>query len=228
MKFQGRSLVVVLLVAIMVFTSVSSINSKALTQDPCGSDEICLSQDLLSLNSKINSAEPVMAMPAWRKSIVTFTYSIETRGTITVSSDEFKQQVRETLDDDQGWIRLGVRFVEVDSSSDVVVVLSEASHLPMFSVGCTAYYSCTVGSYVIANQTRWLDATDPWNASGGNLRDYRHMVINHEMGHWLGHPHATCGGADQLAPLMMQQSTSLDECRFNAWPLDSELWSTRL
>ena len=71
-------------------------------------------------------------------------------------------------------------------------------------------------------------ATPSWNAAGGSLRDYRHMVVNHETGHWLGHGHASCTGAGQPAQVMQQQSMSLQGCSFNAWPTTSELWSTQL
>jgi hypothetical protein len=50
------------------------------------------------------------------------------------------------------------------------------------------------------------------------------MVVDHETGHWLGHPHLSCGGRGRLAPVMMQQSKGLDGCRHNPWPLASERW----
>ena len=54
---------------------------------------------------------------------------------------------------------------------------------------------------------------------------YRHMVVNHETGHWLGHGHLGCAGRGRPAPVMMQQSKGLAGCRHNPWPLPSELWS---
>jgi hypothetical protein len=49
------------------------------------------------------------------------------------------------------------------------------------------------------------------------------MVINHEVGHFIGFGHASCGGAGQPAPVMQQQSISLQGCKFNPWPTASEL-----
>lgn len=159
----------------------------------------------------------------------TVTYSVETRGTITASLAEFKSQANATLNDGRGWSRLGVKFVEVASGGDFSLVLSEASHVPSFAPGsCSSTYSCRVGRYVIINQDRWMNATPSWNNGGGSLRDYRHMVVNHETGHWLGHGHSSCGGAGQPAPLMQQQSINLQGCTFNAWPLAGELWSSTL
>jgi hypothetical protein len=157
------------------------------------------------------------------------TYDVTTRGAITASLAEFKQQANATLNDARGWPRMGVGFQEVASGGQFTLVLSEASQVPSFSPGgCDAEYSCRAGRYVVINQDRWLGATSSWNSAGGSLRDYRHMVINHETGHWLGHNHASCGGAGQSAPVMQQQSISLQGCSFNAWPLDSELSSTQL
>jgi len=156
------------------------------------------------------------------------TYDVITRGTITANLAEFKSQANATLNDGRGWARLGVSFQEVASGGTFTLALSEASQMTSFSPGCGVDYSCRAGRYVIINQDRWLGATPSWNQAGGSLRDYRHMVVNHETGHWLGHDHQSCGGAGQAAPVMQQQSINLQGCSFNPWPLDSELWSTQL
>jgi hypothetical protein len=158
-----------------------------------------------------------------------FTYRIETKGVIIADLAEFKQQANATLNDSRGWSRLDVIFTEVSGDSDFVLVLSEASQVPSYApTVCSSVYSCSVGRFVIINQDRWLGATPAWNNGGGNLRDYRHMVVNHEVGHWLGQGHAYCAGSGQPASVMQQQSIDLGGCSFNPWPLDSELWSSRL
>ena len=159
---------------------------------------------------------------------VTVTYSVTTAGAITANIQEFKTQANQTLNSGSGWARMGVHFNEVASGGNFTLVLAEASQLPVYSSDCSAEYSCRAGRFVIINQDRWLYATPSWNSGGGGLRDYRHMVINHEVGHWLGHGHAYCGGAGQAAPVMQQQSIDLQGCAFNAWPLVTELWSTQL
>ena len=74
------------------------------------------------------------------------------------------------------------------------LVLSEASRVPGFSSGCSSMWSCRVGRFVIINQERWKNASPAWNAAHLALRDYRHMVVNHETGHWLGLGHACVPG----------------------------------
>lgn len=158
-------------------------------------------------------------------------YSVETRGVISADLAIFKSYANQTLNDSRGWARLGVSFKEVQSGGSFVLVLSEASQVPSFNYSvCSSYWSCQVGNYVIINQDRWLGATDAWNGAGGSLRDYQHMVINHETGHWLGHGHDNtgCSIAGQLAPIMQQQSMDLRGCVFNPWPLNNEIWSSRL
>lgn len=158
----------------------------------------------------------------------TVTYDVSTRGVITADFAAFKTLANETLNDGRGWSRMGVRFAEVASGGQFTLVLSEAAQVPSFSPGCDSTYSCAVGRYVIINQDRWQGATASWNQAGGSLRDYRHMVVNHETGHWLGHGHPSCPGPGQLAPVMQQQSISLQGCSFNPWPIASELHSSRL
>jgi len=200
----------------------------ASANDSCSDGGLCLLESVLSLNGKIAKVVP-SETPDWYKNITTFSYSVQTRGDLTANLDEFKSQVYETLNSNEGWIRLGLRFKQVSTGGDFIMVLAEDVEVPSFAPGsCSADWSCRVGTYIIINQTRWLDATDAWNGAGGSLRDYRHMVVNHEVGHWLGHGHIQCIEAGQPAPIMQQQSIDLRGCSFNPWPLDSELWTTRL
>lgn len=191
----------------------------------------------------VNTKPPTIATPTWLKQQVaaaqqasqravnpvkTVTYTVATRGTITADINEFKSDANETLNSPKGWAAMGVQFTEVASGGMFTLYLAEASQLPLFSSGCSELYSCNAGNNVIINQDRWLYATTPWNQAGGSLRNYRNMVINHEVGHWLGHGHKSCEAAGQPAPVMQQQSIDLQGCTFNPWPLPDELWSTRL
>jgi hypothetical protein len=199
-------------------------------------------QSLQELPTALSSIKlPTVEDPAWLKqkkaaraqaaadsSVQTVTYDVTTRGVITADLAVFKADANETLNDSRGWAQMGVRFQEVASGGMFTLVLSQASQLPTFSSGCDALYSCNAGRYVVINQDRWQGATPSWNQAGGSLRDYRHMVVNHETGHWLGHGHAHCSGAGKPAQVMQQQSIDLEGCKFNPWPTASELWSTTL
>lgn len=156
------------------------------------------------------------------------TYTISTKGATRSNLAEFAAQADETLNDKRGWAQLGITFRRVSSGGQFNLILSEASQVPSFAPGaCSAQWSCRVGISVIINDDRWQGATLAWNNAGGSLRDYRHMVINHEVGHWLGHDHAACSAPGSYAPVMLQQSIDLQGCKFNPWPLASELWTSR-
>ena len=152
-------------------------------------------------------------------------------GTVAADFEDFRAKVAETLNDGRGWVRAGLKFVEVSSGQDLNIVLSDAANLDGYNGYCSGELSCTSGyNEVIINDERWRLATDFWNAGGMGLRDYQNMVINHEVGHWLGHySHIEACDADGgVAPIMLQQSTGLRNCgTFNPWPLDSELWTLR-
>jgi hypothetical protein len=217
-------------IAVLIVIAVA-VNVPVLATTPsCDEASLCGIEKTLTLENTLAAlAKPTVATPDWLVPKTLVTYSVETRGIISANLAEFKQQANSTLNDARGWSRLDAVFTEVATGGSFTLVLSEASSVPLFSpTGCSSTYSCTVGRYVIINQDRWLGATDPWNAGGGSLRDYRHMVVNHETGHWLGHGHEVCGGSGQPAPVMQQQSIGLQGCAFNPWPLQSEIWSSRI
>jgi hypothetical protein len=182
-----------------------------------------LKQEIAEEKQKNTASTSASSQASAAKANIIVTYDTTTKGSITANFSEFKVLANQTLNDARGWSRMGVAFKEVASGGQFTLVLSEASQLPTFSSGCSAEYSCRAGRFVIINQDRWQGATSSWNNAGGSLRDYRHMVVNHETGHWLGHGHGYCGGQGQSAPVMAQQSITLAGCKFNPWPLANEL-----
>jgi len=151
------------------------------------------------------------------------TYHVETRGRIVADLKVFKKQAQVTYDDHRGWRRSGISFRRLRRGGSFTLVLSAAARMTSFSSTCSAQWSCRVGRYVIINQARWLHASPLWHRVGETRRDYRHMVVNHETGHWLGHDHRDCPANGALAPVMQQQSKGLDGCRPNPWPTRREL-----
>lgn len=160
------------------------------------------------------------------KPVTQYHYCIATKGNVG-SADEFGNAAFRILNDEHGWPRAGAIFDQsTDGNCDFNLVLSQASEMTSFSPSCSVEYSCRVDNNVIVNDDRWNGGTQQWLAAGGNLARYRTMVINHEVGHRLGHidNETTCAGEGQLAPLMQEQSMHLDGCKVNEYPLDSELW----
>ncbi|MEO6110196.1 MAG: DUF3152 domain-containing protein [Candidatus Saccharimonadales bacterium] len=215
----GITVVIVLALALLPLSHASAILNRDLT------DEITGTLTNSTPFGDISSTAPSIPKPDWYTN-VTIYYTVASNGSVS-DINTFATLANQTLNDAKGWSRLGAKFVKVTTGGTLHLVLAQSSLLPSYSSGCSSDWSCTVGNTVIINDDRWVGASDSWNAAGGSLRDYRNMVINHETGHWLGHGHEFCTGAGNLASVMQQQSIDLQSCKFNPWPLDSELWTSR-
>jgi hypothetical protein len=158
-------------------------------------------------------------VPAGEKPTRTITYDVRTRGSVHADLGVFKRVAAETLNDRRGWSLGGsIRYRQVASGGTFTLWLAAPAELPRFSPVCSSQYSCRVGRHVVINDARWRTGTSAWR----DVAEYRHYVINHELGHWLGRGHATCPAAGGRAPVMQQQSIGLRGCVINTWPLASE------
>lgn len=161
--------------------------------------------------------------------LITYTYCVASKGEVG-DLTEFSDTVFSTLNDPRGWPRAGAVFQEADGTDpnacSMTLTLAAADQMTSFSTECSDEYSCRVGNDVVINVDRWNNATEDWLNAGGTVSRYRTMVINHEVGHRLGHldNELTCSAVNQPAPLMQQQSMDLLGCTPNEWPLDEELW----
>lgn len=153
---------------------------------------------------------------------VTIRYEVRGRGN-TVDLEEFAAAVAAIYADGRGWAGGGaVRFERVAAGGHFVLWLAADPQMPSFGGACGPVWSCRSGDDVVINQDRWLGATPAWNEAGAPLGGYRHMVVNHETGHWLGLGHQTCTAPGDPAAVMQQQSMGLQGCRPNPWPLPVE------
>ena len=149
-------------------------------------------------------------------------YRVERR-TTDAATAEFDAIVNATLADARGWAGAHYAFVPADDAP-YRIVLAEGDEVDQLCLPYDTYgkYSCQNGPVVALNADRWRNATPKWTS---DLASYRVMVINHEVGHLLGmkHPRPQCPRAGVPAPIMNQQSTELNGCTANPWPLPSEL-----
>lgn len=177
-----------------------------------------------AIKAAVSGSKPLevglVAAPIARK---TYTYCLATRGVDASYLAGLNAKLLSVYSDPRGWGLDGlVKLQRAETGCVMTVWLSAASQMSSFGAICDSDWSCRVGANVVLNFDRWQGASAAWNAAGGSLDDYRSMVINHETGHWFGFYHADCGGAGQSAPVMQQQSISLQGCVFNPWPLASE------
>ena len=71
------------------------------------------------------------------------------------------------------------------------------------------------------NVDRWMHG-DPGAEWTGHLDVYRHLVVDHEVGHFLGYNHMKCAGAGKPLPVMATPyQTGLGGCVINGWPYTS-------
>jgi hypothetical protein len=184
------------------------------------------SEAVMAVHYAVNKQQPVEFVLAGQGAQV-YHYCVAARGLDTSVLGEYRQKLAAVYAHPRGWNNGGqAAFVYAESGCDFTAWLSSAAEVVSFSPYiCDNFYSCRVGPNVIVNYDRWMGATPSWNDAGGQLEDYRVMVINHETGHWLGFGHRNCPGAGQPAPLMQQQSIDLQGCKFNPWPTPAELSS---
>ena len=131
---------------------------------------------------------------------------------VNYSKDNFAQEVAVYLADPNGWISRGYTFVQ-SSSPKVVIHLSSPKTLK--SNGCRdSKLSCAEmnGKHMYLNSMRWTRGANP---SILELKEYRQYMVSHEMGHILGHDHVKCPGNNHPAPIMMQQTLGIGNCKPN-------------
>ena len=135
----------------------------------------------------------------------------------------FATVVKETLTDPRGWQAAGFTFAFTDDAP-YRIVLAEGPEVDRL---CRPYdvggrFSCQNGPVVALNADRWRSASPKWT---GDLDTYRRMLVNHEVGHLLGqhHPAVQCPQPGRPAPVMAQQSSELNGCAPNPWPLPWEI-----
>ncbi|MBT8249972.1 MAG: DUF3152 domain-containing protein [Acidimicrobiia bacterium] len=163
---------------------------------------------------------PVPARPSTVPGTVTYSVAVEEG--IGFDPSCFSIVVASILADERGWQRdQEIQFEQVASGADFRIALASPRTVdrrcaPLRTNGV---YSCFNGTHTMINTSRWLNGSK----TVPTLSQYRQMVINHEVGHAIGHGHVGCRVAGEPAPVMMQQTINLGGCRANPWPLESEL-----
>ena len=146
------------------------------------------------------------------------TVRVEVESGIGVDGARFAAFVMATLNDPRGWGHGGaLRFARTAGAAQIRVVLASpitSARLcrPLQTFGTL---SCRTGSAAVLTAYRWVRAIPEY---GSDRTGYRHYVVNHEIGHALGHGHLMCAGKGAVAPVMMQQTKGLHGCLPNPWP----------
>ncbi|WTL48201.1 DUF3152 domain-containing protein [Streptomyces sp. NBC_01497] len=151
-------------------------------------------------------------------------YKVEVEGGTGVSAKDAAREVETVLADPRGWTDDGHDGFQLVSGGVADFEIKIASPATVDRIcGAAGLHThgevnCDVGSQVVVNLKRWETGSPEFP---GPLHDYRALIINHEVGHRIGHGHEGCPGPGRPAPAMMQQIDGLHGCVANAWPYDS-------
>ncbi|GIM95583.1 hypothetical protein Ato02nite_073760 [Paractinoplanes toevensis] len=142
---------------------------------------------------------------------------------------EFVDAVTATLGDSRSWIGGGQVRLQLVAGSDradfTVYLATRDTAGKMCRRGGTniringvPYTSCRTTGEAIINLDRWRLSAKPYLYAKVPLATYRQYVVNHEVGHELGHRHEGCPKAGGPAPVMVQQTLTTRGCVPYAWP----------
>ncbi|WP_244420224.1 DUF3152 domain-containing protein [Streptomyces hygroscopicus] len=160
-------------------------------------------------------------------------YRVDIEEGLPLDGDLFAEAVHKTLNDERSWAHDGrMAFQRVASGdADFVITLASPGTTDTWcaksgldtsedNVSCDS----AATDRVMINAYRWAQGARTYGHD--KMYAYRQMLINHEVGHRLGHNHESCSRKGALAPVMMQQTKFLTTdgvtCRPNSWPFPTQ------
>ncbi|WP_260614074.1 DUF3152 domain-containing protein, partial [Streptomyces sp. WAC07061] len=155
-------------------------------------------------------------------------YRVDVEQGLGMDAQLFADAVQRTLNDPRSWAHGDAMTFERVPGGEAEFVITLASP-GTTGVWCAKSgldttidnVSCDSASTerVMINAFRWGQGSQTYGAD--QMLAYRQMLINHEVGHRLGHGHVSCQTPGALAPIMQQQTKSLDidniHCKPNPW-----------
>jgi hypothetical protein len=147
-------------------------------------------------------------------------YDVRVEKGLPYDADETARLVQTTLSDPRSWVGGGdwrLELVSEAGRADFTVFLATPGTVDSYCWPLRTYgrVSCQAGNRVMLNAWRWAHGAD---AYGSDVGAYRQYLVNHEVGHRLGHRHVGCPGKGERAPVMMQQTKGVGSCEANPWP----------
>ncbi|MEE1939177.1 DUF3152 domain-containing protein [Streptomyces sp. TRM 70361] len=159
-------------------------------------------------------------------------YRVDVEDGLPLDGELFARAVHRTLNDERSWSHGDVRTFERVSGDagdepDFVITLASPATTGVWcaksgldttvdNVSCDS----AATERIMINAYRWARGAETFGPE--RIREYREMLINHEVGHRLGKGHVNCPRDGARAPVMMQQTKTLKTggatCRPNAWP----------
>lgn len=147
-------------------------------------------------------------------------YAVKVEKNLPYEADAVARAAQTTLSDPRSWIGGGdwrLELVSDPAKADFTIFLATPDTVDRYCWPLRTYgrVSCQAGNRVMLNAWRWAHGAD---AFGSDVSGYRQYLVNHEVGHRLGHNHVGCPGKGKRAPVMMQQTKGVGSCKANPWP----------
>ncbi|MFJ5709949.1 DUF3152 domain-containing protein [Streptomyces sp. NPDC093105] len=152
-------------------------------------------------------------------------YRVQVEEGLELSARETAAEIEAILAHPRSWAAHGRgRFQLVESNADFVIRIATPDTADALcarqGLNTHGELNCETTDGVVVNLKRWMLGSPTF---AGPPEEYRHLIINHEVGHEIGiRQHMGCGGPGKLAPAMMQQIKGLNGCRSNAFPYDED------
>ena len=129
------------------------------------------------------------------------------------NSDErqFDFYIMSYLNSPDGWSQYGY-FFEQKEYGYITIRLSLPKTIE--NICGLVNLSCAElrGTKIYLNSDKWFYGSKESKLS---LEDYRQYMVSHEIGHILGYDHKKCPCRGCKAPIMMQQTLGIKECKPN-------------
>jgi hypothetical protein len=146
-------------------------------------------------------------------------FAVEVEDGLAIDHAAFARAIEDILFAPVGWLGTGsdLSLQRVDKPPfDFRVTLAKPHTvdrlcLPLHTGGRV---SCENRGRSMINWLRWSTGSPWWS----NQRAYRRYLVNHEVGHSLGHPHRYCAHHGGVAPVMQQQTGPATPCIHGFWP----------
>ena len=146
-------------------------------------------------------------------------YTVEVEEDLPFDADDAAEFIESVLADERGWTRDDKhQFQRVSDDSfhfRIIIATPDTVDELCAPLNTNGEVSCGRAGRATLNGLRWALGVGSF---GDDLENYRRYLVNHEVGHLLGYPHRTCPGPGQLAPVMVQQTISTQQCEPNPWP----------
>ncbi|MER8233293.1 DUF3152 domain-containing protein [Streptomyces sp. NPDC094049] len=148
-------------------------------------------------------------------------YRVQVEEGVRLSAAGTAAEIQRVLAHPRGWAAHGRgRFQLVSENADFVIRIATPDTADALcrkqGLDTRGELNCETTEGVVVNLKRWMLGSPTF---AGEPAEYRHLIINHEVGHEIGiRQHLGCPGPGRPAPAMMQQIKGLKGCRSNAFP----------